>query len=247
MPVLKLCFGENVLKEIGVGEAPVSIGRSPKGDIFIDNPAVSFQHARVYSQTGVFYVEDLGSLNGTFLNGARITQAPLSHGDVITVGKHTVRFSLDRPGAKPAPAPLPKPQEDTEEVAKLTGTMVLDTKMRRELQDAFEKGKTAATAKHAALVGKLTVLKGKTSEKEYLLTSGTYMIGKSDQCTIRLKGWFAPKTAATITKQKEIYHLAPTGNKVSVNGVPLTARVELQEGDLVTVWKAQFQFNLVGW
>ena len=77
------------------------LGGPRKVDIFIDNPAVSFHHARVFSQAGVYYVQDLGSLNGTFLNGVRITQAPLTHGDVITVGKHTVRFSRDLPGVKP--------------------------------------------------------------------------------------------------------------------------------------------------
>lgn len=246
MPVLKLCFGDSVLKEVGIDANTVQIGRSPQGDIFIDNPAVSFHHARVFSEAGVYYIEDLGSLNGTFLNGARVTKAPLSHGDVITVGKHTVRFSMDRPGAKPVPPPPPKPEVEGE-VAKLTGTMVLDTKVRRDLQEAFAKGQTAYSSAAAARVGKLSVLKGKTSAKEYLLTSSTAMIGKSDQCTVRLKGWFAPKIAAIITKQRETYHFSPAGKNVSVNGTPLTAKVQLQEGDLVAVGKVQFQFTLVAW
>jgi len=245
MPVLRLCFGDTVLKEVGIELNTVTIGRAPKGDIFIDNPAVSFHHARVFSEAGIYYVEDLGSLNGTFLNGARVTKAPLTHGDVLTVGKHSVRFSLDRPGVKvPAPAPKAEPEDDA---AKLTGTMVLDTKMRRQLQEAFDHGRTAYASAQAARVGKLTVLKGKTGEKEYLLTSGTSMIGKSDQCSVRLKGWFAPKIAAMITKQRETYHLSPTAKNVSVNGLPLTAKVELQEGDLVGVGRVQMQFSMVAW
>jgi pSer/pThr/pTyr-binding forkhead associated (FHA) protein len=246
MPVLKLCFGDSVLKEVGIDTNTIEVGRSPKGDIFIDNPAVSFHHAKIFSDAGIYYVEDLGSLNGTFLNGARVTKAPLTHGDVITVGKHTVRFSLDRPGAKAVPVAPPKP-EGEEQVAKLTGTMVLDTKMRRDLQEAFAKGQTAYASQHATRVGKLIVLKGNTTAKEFLLTSSTSMIGKSDQCSVRLKGWFAPKIAAIITKQRESYYFSPAGKKVAVNGTPLTAKVELQEGDLVTVGKVQFQFTLVAW
>jgi predicted component of type VI protein secretion system len=244
MPVLKLCFGDSVLKEIPMGEAPATIGRAPQGDIFIDNPAVSFHHARVISYDGVYYVEDLGSLNGTFLNGARVTQASLAPGDVITVGKHTVRFSMDPPGVKPQ-APAPK-QEPEQEVAKLTGTMVLDTKLRRDLQEAFAKGQTAAASTRTH-VGKLTVLKGKTTAKDFLLTSPTSMIGKSDQCAVRLKGWFAPKIAAMIIKQGEAYQLSPAAKKVTVNGLSLTAKVALHEGDLVAVGKVLFQFNLVAW
>ena len=245
MPVLKLSFGDSVLKELPLGVDPVMIGRSPQGDLFIDNPAVSFHHARVFSQAGVYYVEDLGSLNGTFLNGIRITQAPLTHGDVITVGKHTVRFSRDHPGVKP---PARAPQQDAEEEApKLTGTMILDTEMRRKLQARFAAGQAAASSERAARLGKLTVLKGKTTAREFLLTSQTSMIGKSDQCVIRLKGWFAPKIAAMISKQGETYHLSPTAKKVSVNGLPLTAKVALQEGDIVAVGRVQLQFNLVAW
>lgn len=247
MPLLKLSFGDSVLKELSLGADPVTIGRAPQSDIFIDNPAVSFHHARIFSQAGVYYLQDLDSLNGTFLNGVRITQAPLTYGDAIAVGKHTLRFSRDRAGVKaPAPAPAP-PQAAEEEAPKLTGTMILDTKMRRELQEGFAKGQTAASVERAARMGKLTVLKGKTTEKEFLLTSRTSMIGKSNECAIRLKGWFAPKIAALITKQGEAYHVSATGQKVSINGLPLTTKVELHEGDVVAVGRVQLLFSLVAW
>jgi hypothetical protein len=124
--------------------------------------------------------------------------------------------------------------------------MVLDTKLRRDLQEAFAKGQTAAASTRTR-VGKLTVLKGKTTAKDFLLTSPTSMIGKSDQCAVRLKGWFAPKIAAIITKQGGAYQLSPSTKKVSVNGLSLTAKVELQESDLVAVGKVLFQFSLVAW
>ena len=246
MPVLRLTFGDSVLKEISIGVDPASIGRSPQEDVFIDNPAVSFHHARVFSHGGVYYVQDLGSLNGTFLNGNRITQAPLTYGDVITVGKHSVRFARDQPGVKPQAAPS-QPYAEENAPLKLTGTMVLDTKMRRELQERLAKGQVGASTPSVARMGKLTVLKGKTREKEYLLTSPTSMIGKSKECTIKLKGWFAPKLAAMITRHGEAYSLSPSIKKVSVNGVPLIARVGLNQGDLVTVGKVQFQFSMVVW
>jgi predicted component of type VI protein secretion system len=246
---LKLCFGDTVLKELIIGESPAAIGRSHQSDLFIDNPAVSFRHAQVFCQGGVYYVQDLGSLNGTFLNGVRITQAPLTYGDVITVGKHTVRFSRDVPATVAPPAPAaPSPQQEADQQpVKLTGTMVLDTRDRRKLQEAFAKGQAATPPSLAKRVGKLTVLQGRTTAKEFLLTSTTSMIGKSDQCAIRLKGWFAPKVAAILTKRGEIYHLSPTAKKVSVNNAPLTAKVELHGGDVVAVGRVKFHFDLVAW
>jgi pSer/pThr/pTyr-binding forkhead associated (FHA) protein len=249
MPVLRLSFGNVELKEVQLGSDPVTIGRSPQGDLFIDNPAVSFHHARVYSEAGVYYVQDLGSLNGTFLNGIRITQAPLTQGDVITIGKHTVRFAKERAGATPpAAAPAAEPHSEVNDGAlKLTGTMVLDTKMRRELQERLARGQAAASSQQAAHLGKLTLLKGKALATEFLLTSNTSMIGKSGQCAVRLKGWFAPKLAAMIVKQGAAYQISSAGRTILVNGAPLASKADLKEGDVVGVGKWQFRFNLVAW
>jgi pSer/pThr/pTyr-binding forkhead associated (FHA) protein len=247
MPILKLSFGTSVLRELPISTEPVSIGRSPQSDIFIDNPAVSFHHARVFSQGGIYYVQDLTSLNGTFLNGVRISQAPLSHGDAITVGKHTVRFSMDRPGETVPPPATHASAEAQAAAPKLEGTMILDTKMRRELQERIAMGQGAAPSARAARVGKLTVLKGKTVGKELLLTSQTSMVGKSEGCAVKLKGWFAPKIGAIINRHDETYFVSPAAKEVFINGQRLTAKTELKDGDLVTVGTVQMQFTLVAW
>ncbi|MDX6510566.1 MAG: hypothetical protein QOE36_70 [Gaiellaceae bacterium] len=71
-----------------------TIGRSPDCEIFLDDVTVSRRHAVVTRDGGDFRVEDLGSLNGTFLNRKRIENARLSDGDELQVGKYRLTFLL---------------------------------------------------------------------------------------------------------------------------------------------------------
>ena len=65
-----------------------TIGRTPDCDIFLDDVTVSRRHAIVAKGAGTFTIEDLGSLNGTFLNRHRIEKAELENGDEIQIGKY---------------------------------------------------------------------------------------------------------------------------------------------------------------
>src|ERR1700733_3747542 len=90
MPKLVLKFENSVLKEVAVGPAEVSIGRSPDNALVIDNPAASHYHARVFNEEGRTMLEDFGSLNGTFVNGQRVKTVTLKPGDSVSVGKHII-------------------------------------------------------------------------------------------------------------------------------------------------------------
>jgi hypothetical protein len=68
------------------------IGRSPDCEIFLDDVTVSRNHAVVVHEDGHFFVEDQGSLNGTFVNRKRIDRAPLEEGDELQVGKYRMTF-----------------------------------------------------------------------------------------------------------------------------------------------------------
>lgn len=84
----------------------VLLGRQKGVDVLIDDVAASREHAKVFTQDGDWFVVDLGSRNGTKVNGAKISRWQLGHGDTITIGKTSIRF--DAPdvvrAAEPAPA-----------------------------------------------------------------------------------------------------------------------------------------------
>ena len=72
-----------------------TIGREASNPIPLDRDTTSSRrHAQITDQGGVFMLQDLGSANGTFVNGARITECPLSPGDEIAIGGTRFRFEV---------------------------------------------------------------------------------------------------------------------------------------------------------
>jgi pSer/pThr/pTyr-binding forkhead associated (FHA) protein len=82
--------------ERDLDSSPVTIGRAPENDLALDaDEFASVQHARIEPRRDGVWLEDLGSTNGTFLNGVKLTQPrKLSSGDVIRVGETDLRYQL---------------------------------------------------------------------------------------------------------------------------------------------------------
>lgn len=248
MAKLYLKFDQSVLKEIPLTQAAATIGRLPDNTVQIDNLAVSGHHARIYWNDGHYVVEDLGSLNGTYVNNKRVGQATLIHGDQVLIGKHVVEFKNEGSIALGASVPKAGPA-----APKLDATVVLDTRKAQGM--IAEKGAPAPAARSVTgapvpskeRIGLLSVLEGKTDQAKYVLTGKITMIGKSNMATIKLKGFFAPTTAALISKRDGKYFIAPSEKKIKlkVNGEDSPNLRELNQGDVIEVgkFKAAFSFQ----
>jgi FHA domain len=79
----------------------LSVGRSQDADVRIEDRFASGIHARIYSRGANYYVEDMNSTNGTFLNGGRLDgEAQLNDLDELRIGNTEFRFELDVPGGR---------------------------------------------------------------------------------------------------------------------------------------------------
>ncbi len=239
MARLMLRFDSAVLKEVPIAGGPISIGRAPDNDIRIDNLAVSNYHARVYAEAERLVVEDLESLNGTFVNDLRVERALLHDGDSILIGKHHIVVDA---GHDAAPA-----QEAGRKVKvaapKVDETMMLDTKQRREMfHQALAVGERTQPAPARARVPCLIVVSGKTDQENYLLSNKLTVIGKSTMATVRLRGWFAPQVAAQISRRDDGYYLGRGDRVPKVNGNPIAGPTRLNDGDLIEVGGVRLNF-----
>ncbi|MDQ6728644.1 MAG: DUF3662 and FHA domain-containing protein [Actinomycetota bacterium] len=79
-------------RRVEIGEQPLVIGRMPECDVPLSDPNVSRRHAEVRRQGTGFVAVDLGSTNGTRVNGATVKERLLNNGDEITVGATKLRF-----------------------------------------------------------------------------------------------------------------------------------------------------------
>jgi pSer/pThr/pTyr-binding forkhead associated (FHA) protein len=84
--------GPNAGSRFALGSGKTTIGRHPDSDIFLDDVTVSRRHAEVRHHDSDFTVNDVGSLNGTYLNRERIEEADLHSGDELQIGKFRLVF-----------------------------------------------------------------------------------------------------------------------------------------------------------
>lgn len=238
MPKLLLKFNAAVIKEIPFDKDSLTVGRKPDNDIVIDNPAISGHHCKISVQGGTYFVEDLESTNGTFVNEKRVKKSGLHHNDIVGLAKHALVFIEDAP-PEPAPAPAaPPPAADA--------TMMISPQKQAEMIAASASASKAASTEKP---GWLRMLKGATGPAEYELKGMSTYIGKSDRVQVQIKGsglfGGAPEVAASIHRKPEGFMLvAVTDGYPLVNGAKVSGSVLLNDGDLIECGATTMQFEL---
>lgn len=233
MPTITLKFKENVISEfpLGKGQA-MTIGRRDDNDITIENLAVSGHHAKIDSVGDGYLLTDLQSKNGSFVNNQNVTSHWLKHGDVITIGKHTLVFGHEEEAAKADAA-----------FNAMDQTMVMDTEQYRSmLSKSSDHEATRVLDEAPAAV--LSYLSG--GEGEIELSKKLTKIGKDSTSDVVVSGLMVGQTAATISKRPNGYFLSYVGGmaKPKVNDTAVKESVKLKEFDTIELGSAKLQFIL---
>lgn len=191
MAKLVLSLNGAVQGEFSLSKERISIGRKPDNDIQVDNLAVSGKHALVITILDDSFLEDLGSTNGTYVNGKLIKKHALRDGDVIGIGKHELKYvnehataddedfektMIIRPGSASAAVAAAKAAEDAgaapENEEPATETTSGGTPIPKPAAAA------ASGASAGLPLGKLQVLNGPIAGKELELTKALITLGK---------------------------------------------------------------------
>jgi pSer/pThr/pTyr-binding forkhead associated (FHA) protein len=254
MAKLILSMDGLVLKEINLTKERTTIGRKPHNDIQIDNLAVSGEHAVIVTILQDSFLEDLGSTNGTVVNGQSIKKHFLQNNDVIELGKYKLKYVNEspagvakaadfektmvlRPGAlKPAPAPAAAPAPAPAPAAAPAPAMAKagDTAQGpATTMPPVSAPKPAAAAPQKAAA--LQLLSGANAGKEMDLTKPLTTLGKPGV------------QVAVITRRPQgffITHVEGASFPV-VNGKPLDAQAHaLNDHDVIELAGVKMEFFL---
>jgi len=237
MPKLTLKFKEAVLKEYALEDEMVTIGRVDDNTIKVDNMAVSSHHAKLIRENGDYVLIDLNSLNGTFVNGQKISKWILKNNDFITIGKHTLVYIDER-------VPKKSPLSGTSELRSPEGTVMLDMRTQQQLLEeaAAKKG----VDKVGELVGALTFISDSKGQGEVDLSKRITMIGKGKEAEIKIKGLFLPNISAVISRRPAGYFLSHSEGRAipKVNGESVKGQLKLKDGDIIEIAGLKMQFFL---
>jgi pSer/pThr/pTyr-binding forkhead associated (FHA) protein len=229
MAKVLLKFKEAVIREIPLDQDVITIGRKADNDIVIDNQAVSGYHARIKKEGHSLFIEDANSLNGTYINGQKISKGELHNGDVVLIGVHTLDVILEK-----------ERETDTKGFAlrgrSMDETVVIAAEDQKKILASQDKEKPE-------ILGGFIVIEGSTEKRDYLLKERITTIGKEDEAGIHLKGFFAPRVAALVNRRKEGYFITPAGGKtLKVNGQKVDHKYDLKDGDIVEAGGLKLQY-----
>lgn len=231
MAKLVLSMNGAIQGEFELDQERLTIGRKPENDIQIDNLAVSGKHSMIITILDDSFLEDLGSTNGTYVNGKLVKKHALKDGDVIAIGKHELKYINENAS------------DDDDEFEK---TMIIKpgsaSAAVAAAQAAENAGAAAApqstsapTTSGGMPLGRLTVLNGPIAGKELELTKALITLGK-------------PGTqVAVISRRPQGYfltHIESSGGFPVVNGAEVGAKAyQLKDGDLIELASIKMEFS----
>ena len=229
MAKLVMKFKGQIIDHIELTQGDMKIGRRASCDIFLDNLAISGEHANLFTIGEDSFVQDLNSTNGTYVNNKKITKHHLQSGDEITIGKHTFVYFADDEVQPPK----------TEDFAK---TVIIDPNSSNPELAAAKLDSLADTIAMApkkdkdTRQGAIFVLSGANSGKRIELVKTITNLGKTG------------KVAGTIKRESDGYTLGPSNaiDPPKLNGRPLreNEQVPLKNGDIIEVAGTRLQFYL---
>jgi len=238
---LMLKFNGEIVSEYTLENVETTIGRKSENTIHIDNMAVSSHHARVVLVGNKAIFEDMGSTNGSVVNGRQVTKHVLKHGDQIIMGKHELIFVDTSMGE------LPTAQEEAAAgEGDMEKTMVLTAQGR---MNAFGSAEPVSN-KPSLPLASVQILSGPQAGKTIELTASITSMGKGDGCKIIVKGLTVGKQAAVITRRPTGYHITQleglSRTRVNNDSISSEPRI-LKDGDIITLSDMKMEFfNKVG-
>lgn len=223
---LVLTLNQSVLGDFSLDKERLLIGRKPENDIQVDNLAVSGQHAAIITILNDSFLEDLDSTNGTFVNGKLVKKHALKHGDVITIGKHELKYVND---------------EATTDDQDFEKTMIIRPGMASHAAAAAKAEETAppppaGTSSQMANgdmpLGKIQVLSGPGAGKELELKKALITLGRPGV------------QVAVITRRPQGYFITHVeGKHPLVNGDTIGAQAHaLKDHDVVELAGVKMEF-----
>lgn len=235
---LVLSLNASVLGEYTLDKERITIGRKPDNDVQIDNLAVSGQHAAIITILNDSVLEDLDSTNGTFVNGKLIKKHALKNGDVVSIGKHELKYIneeasanddfektiITRPGmashaAAQAKAEVTPPAATTTAAGMTTPALA-----------------AVASTPAATALGKIQVLSGPGAGKELELRKALITLGRPGV------------QVAVITHRPQGYFITHVeGSHPVVNGDAIGSQAHpLRDHDVVELAGVKMEFFVTG-
>jgi pSer/pThr/pTyr-binding forkhead associated (FHA) protein len=209
-------------QEFNLGKTSISLGRANTNDIILNDVRVSRSHARLEYGTRGITLLDLGSSNGTRLNGVRIERATLRPGDTVSLGSQQLKYKVE------------DPSEDVG-LTKIDTQMQLDQTMNQEF---------LPVAINETSVPSLVVFTGEKTWRIDLNNLDQAMIGRDESCTIYID---SPKVSRRHAVVQQVSGTFILKDSDSTNGTWLGShKVEhhiLQDGDVFRIGPAQIIFK----
>lgn len=218
MPKLILTLDGAVIREYSIDKDSISIGRKHGNDIQLNDLTISGRHSLITKVGDNIFIDDLGSTNGTLLNGARVAKSKLQHSDVIQVGNYQFTFFSNE-------------EEDYEPTmflrAEIEDTKIIDTRQKPTSENT------------GAKLGAVKVLTGPLKDKVLELRKAFNTLGFNGSKIAIIARNTSNYTISAI-KNDDSFNIA------MINGKDLSIEaIELKEHDIIELANTQMEFIFI--